>query len=170
MVQWYSRWFAGSSLTGGTALCPWARDFVLCLILVQPRKTRPNITEKMLTGTYRINSNVPLAQLQRNRAGECLHNSLAAAQESLSFRVPTWSDMNMPVCWSAPYVAWESEWVCVQRTVNIWGNMETVPRFSVSSNRLDESGIELGTPGYKTSGLSTTPPLILRICIVVYNV
>ena len=38
----------------------------------------------MLTGTYRIKSNVPLAQLQRNRAGEFLHISLAAAQESLS--------------------------------------------------------------------------------------
>ena len=53
---------------------------------------------KMLTGTYRIKPNVPLAQLQRNRPGECLHKSLAAAQESLSFGVPTWSDMNMPVC------------------------------------------------------------------------
>ena len=35
--------------------------------------------------------------------------------------------------------------------------METVPGFRISSNRLGESGIELGTPGYKTSGLSTTP-------------
>ena len=51
--------------------------------------------------------------------------------------------------------------------------METVPGFRVSSNRLDESGIELGTPGYKTSlfiHYTTTIPLILRICIVVYNV
>ena len=30
--------------------------------------------------------------------------------------------------------------------------MKTVPGFGVSSNRLDEPGIELGTPGYKTSG------------------
>ena len=41
-------------------------------------------------------------------------------------------------------------------------------------SHLDESGIKLGTPGYKTSGLSTTPRrllgLILHICIVVYNV
>ena len=56
------------------------------------------MTEKMLTGTYRIKSNVPLAQLQRNRAGEFVHISLVAAQESLSSGVPTWSDMNMPVC------------------------------------------------------------------------
>ena len=67
--------------------------------MVQPRKTRPDMTEKkMSTGTYRIKLNGPLAQLQRNRAGECLHKSLAAAQESLSFGVPTWSDMNMHVC------------------------------------------------------------------------
>ena len=33
---------------------------------------------KKLTGMYRIKSNVHLAQLQRNRAGECLHKSLAS--------------------------------------------------------------------------------------------
>ena len=29
---------AGSSLTGGTALCPYAKHFILCLVQVQPRK------------------------------------------------------------------------------------------------------------------------------------
>ena len=33
------------------------QDTSLCLVLVQPRKTRPNMTEKMLTGTSRIKSN-----------------------------------------------------------------------------------------------------------------
>ena len=47
----------GSSLTGGTALCPWARHFILCLVLVQLRKTYPDMTEKMLTGMLRIKSN-----------------------------------------------------------------------------------------------------------------
>ena len=37
------RGFAGSSLTGVTWLNP-------CLVLVQPRKTRPDITVKLLTG------------------------------------------------------------------------------------------------------------------------
>ena len=46
------------------------------LKMVQPRKTRPDMTEKMSTGTYRIKLNGPLAQLQRNRAGECSHKSL----------------------------------------------------------------------------------------------
>ena len=40
----------GSSLTGGNALCPSARHFILCLVLVQPRKTCPNMTEKLSLG------------------------------------------------------------------------------------------------------------------------
>ena len=39
------------SLTGGTALCPWARHINPCFVLVQSRKVRPDITEKWLTGT-----------------------------------------------------------------------------------------------------------------------
>ena len=31
------------------------------------------------------------------------------------------------------------------------------PRLKVSSNRLVKTGLELGTPGYKASDLSTTP-------------
>ena len=42
---------AGSSLTIGTVLCPWARNFVLCLVLIQPWK-RPYITEKLLIGNW----------------------------------------------------------------------------------------------------------------------
>ena len=33
---------AGSSLTGGTVLCPWVRLINPCLVLVHPRKTCPN--------------------------------------------------------------------------------------------------------------------------------
>ena len=39
------RWVAGSRLTGVTALCPRARHIDACL--VQPRKTRLDITEKL---------------------------------------------------------------------------------------------------------------------------
>ena len=39
---------AGSSLTSVTALCPWARHIKHSLVLVQPRKTRPYITERLL--------------------------------------------------------------------------------------------------------------------------
>ena len=44
---------AGSGLTGGTVLCPWARQFIPCLVLVQPRKTGNclDMTENLLTGT-----------------------------------------------------------------------------------------------------------------------
>ena len=45
---------AGLSLTGVTVLCPWARQIYPCLVLVQPRMTLPNITEKLFTGTKRI--------------------------------------------------------------------------------------------------------------------
>ena len=38
---------AGSSLNGITALCPWARHINPSLILVQPRKNRPYITERL---------------------------------------------------------------------------------------------------------------------------
>ena len=41
---------AGSSLTGVTALCPWARHINPSLVLVQPRKTCPFITERLLMG------------------------------------------------------------------------------------------------------------------------
>ena len=41
---------AGSSLTGVTALCPWTRHIDPRLVLVQPRKTRPYITVRLLMG------------------------------------------------------------------------------------------------------------------------
>ena len=41
---------AGSSLTGLTVLCPWARDINPSLALVQPKKTHPYITERLLMG------------------------------------------------------------------------------------------------------------------------
>ena len=46
---------AGSSLTGVTALCPWARHIHPSLVLVQPRKTCPYITERLLMGHIESN-------------------------------------------------------------------------------------------------------------------
>ena len=40
----------GLSLTGGTGLCPWARHFIFCLVMVQLKKTSPGMTKKLLTG------------------------------------------------------------------------------------------------------------------------
>ena len=42
---------ARSSLNRVTALCPESRHINPCLVMVQPRKTSPDITEKLLTGT-----------------------------------------------------------------------------------------------------------------------
>ena len=41
--------------------------------------------------------------------------------------------------------------------------METKPQPRVSSNGLEEPGIQLGIPGYRVSGLSTTPQMNLGI-------
>ena len=46
----WGRGVTGSRLTGDIVVCSWARHFILCLVLVQPRKC-PNMTEKLLTGT-----------------------------------------------------------------------------------------------------------------------
>ena len=46
---------AGLSLNGVTALCPWARHINPSLVLVQPRKTRPYITERLLMGRKESN-------------------------------------------------------------------------------------------------------------------
>ena len=39
---------AGTNLIGGTGLCPLAGHINPSLVLVQPRMTCPNMTEKML--------------------------------------------------------------------------------------------------------------------------
>ena len=46
----HDRGVVGLSLSSITALCRWARHINPCLVVVQPRKTRPNMTEKLLTG------------------------------------------------------------------------------------------------------------------------
>ena len=38
-----------------SVLCPWARHFTFSLVLVQPRKTRPYITERLLMGRKELN-------------------------------------------------------------------------------------------------------------------
>ena len=46
---------AGLSLTGVTVLCPYARHINPSLVLVQPRETRPYITERLLMGRKESN-------------------------------------------------------------------------------------------------------------------
>ena len=46
---------AGSSLNGVTALCPCARHINPSLVLVQPRKTCPYVTERLLMGRKESN-------------------------------------------------------------------------------------------------------------------
>ena len=44
------RGVASLILTSATVFCPSARHINPCLVLVQPRKTHPDITEELLTG------------------------------------------------------------------------------------------------------------------------
>ena len=44
------RGVADSRLTRGTAFCPSARHINSCLVPIQPRKSCPSITEKLMTG------------------------------------------------------------------------------------------------------------------------
>ena len=56
------RSIADSSLTPSrvTVLCPSAKHLIRCLVLIQQSKTRPDVTEKLLTVTYRIKPNTQL--------------------------------------------------------------------------------------------------------------
>ena len=47
-----------------------------------------------------------------------------------------------------------SELVCVKPPTNSQDHVEWGPQLRISSDRLEELGIELRTPGYKASGLS----------------
>ena len=55
-----------SSLTGVTALCHCARHFDPSLVLVQPRKTRPFITERLLMGRKESNQTNKITELEIN--------------------------------------------------------------------------------------------------------
>ena len=52
VVEWWTRdrRAAGSSLTGVTVLCPLSKNINPSLVLVQPRKTCPFKTERLLMG------------------------------------------------------------------------------------------------------------------------
>ena len=55
LLTWDRGGSAGSSLNWVTALCPWARHINPSLVLVQPRKTCPFITERLLMGLKESN-------------------------------------------------------------------------------------------------------------------
>ena len=53
----------GSSLTVVTALCPLARHINPSLVLVQPRKTRPYVTERLFIGSNKQTMNPDLIRV-----------------------------------------------------------------------------------------------------------
>ena len=62
----------GFSLTGVTALCTFAKHSYPCLVLAKPRKTHPDITERLLTRTLRIKSDVKNQIKQKRNKEACL--------------------------------------------------------------------------------------------------
>ena len=85
-----NRGAAGSSLTGVTALCPRARHINPSLVLVQPRKTGPYITEGLLIG--RKDSN----QTKQSVISERFQTSLNKDTRAVSniCHGPRWSSRN----------------------------------------------------------------------------
>ena len=57
------QWAAGLSLTLVTVLCPCARHINPSLVLVQPRKTRPFIAERLLMGRKESNQTNKIKQM-----------------------------------------------------------------------------------------------------------
>ena len=57
-------------------LCPLARHFIRCLVLVQPRKTenRPDMTEKLLTGTTNKQTYYGIAIMTLGKVGVGLYD------------------------------------------------------------------------------------------------
>ena len=56
---------AGSSLTGVTALCSLSKTHYPSLVLFQPRKTRPYITERLLMGRKESNQTYKLLKMEK---------------------------------------------------------------------------------------------------------
>ena len=54
-AHWLSGRVLDSRPRGRTTLCPWARHIKPSLVLVQPRKTHPYITERLLMGLKESN-------------------------------------------------------------------------------------------------------------------
>ena len=70
----------GSILTRFTVLCPWARHIYLPKVLVIPRKRwlRPNMTEKLFTGTLRIKSSSQITP-------KCKNNQLGSSENTHTY-------------------------------------------------------------------------------------
>ena len=52
-------------------LCSWASYCILCLALAQPRKTCPDLNEKLLTGAYSIQMNKNSSTHYQNSKQQC---------------------------------------------------------------------------------------------------
>ena len=59
-----------------TLMFPLERHVYICLVLVQPRKTRPGVTEKLFTRMQRIKSNKQTKQTAKALTSMCIYADL----------------------------------------------------------------------------------------------
>ena len=71
---------AGSSLTGVTVLCSLSKNIYPSLVLVQPRKTRPFITERLLMRRKESNQ----TNKQTNSRNKVCHKGTALYLKAIS--------------------------------------------------------------------------------------
>ena len=102
---------AGSSLTGVTALRPWARHINPSLVLVQPRKTHPYITEILLMGPKESNQtnywllghvhglNTSRVQAMDKAQESKVVAALARFFSHVHIHLPHQSSQNLPSSW-----------------------------------------------------------------------
>ena len=64
------RGVAGSRLTSITVLCTWARHIKPCLVMIQPRKTHTDTTERLLQNQIKQTTEIlTVGQLEIGQAG-----------------------------------------------------------------------------------------------------
>ena len=89
MAQWESDWLevAGPSLTRCHMFCPWARQLILCLVLVLPRK-RPDMTEKLLTRRkFQLKKNKKALHQKKNLKIKKSANEIMHQSEKINFKM-----------------------------------------------------------------------------------
>ena len=99
-----NRGATGLSLTCVTALCPWARHINPSLVLIQPRKTHPFITQRLLMGRKESN--------QTNKIWKIsilvYQNSTILVILNLYVALKHWTNFSpIPHTWYGRWPAWE---------------------------------------------------------------
>ena len=95
---------AGFSVTGVTALCPWARHINPCLVMVKPRKTRSDETER-------------LGRKESNQTNKQFNNYALTLTRSGQYRRHICELMTS----DPPYKTWKNQWNQIwKKIITFW--------------------------------------------------